>query len=218
MNKKVIVACCDTRVREFVVTGMGKFLDESSIIVCRTEFELYNFIAESKDTVIIFDKFFLGYLLSYQFLRLKVLNDEVSTYFVEVGNCSLYFGLRVYDLGTNGFIANIENETVRNEKFKMILEGYTVFPSEIIQSLRTGNKVQIDKKIYSEVTAREMEVGLYLGMGKSRKEICSLTGLTASCISQHIYRLSKKVGFKHEKDYEMLCRQALKMKGGCIAI
>ena len=108
MIKKVIVACCDDEVRRIVKEGLQNLIPENGIFICHSNADLYECTKYSEDTAVIFDKFFLGYVLSYQFLRLKVLNESILAYFVELGECSRYFGLRIHELGINGLIPFIE--------------------------------------------------------------------------------------------------------------
>jgi len=206
--KNVIIACCDKEVKKILISEVTKHFGEKNVFICDCKNDMGMFTKYAKDTAIIFDKYFLGYILSYQFLRLKVINDSILTYFVEVGECSRYFGLRLHELGTNGFISEIEDSNVLKTSLMQIQTGMTIYPNVIMQSIEDEDYL-LDKKCITEVTPKEMEIGLYLGMGKSQKEICFYTGLSKQAVSTHIHRLKRKIGYKKPKDYELLNQQAL---------
>jgi DNA-binding NarL/FixJ family response regulator len=207
--KKVLLACCDMNVRQLISNSLLKLMPESSVLTCKNDAEMYAFIKEAENTAIIFDKFFLGYVLSYQILRLKIINDKILAYFAETGDCSKYFGLRVHNLGINGLISHIEKKDCLKKALQTILTGTNTFPEVVTRSIE-DNDYLLDKKSYSEVTEREMAVGMYLGMGKTQKEISYLTGMSTQAICIHVHRLRRKIGYKMPSDYEMLNKVALK--------
>lgn len=209
MIKKIIVACCDEEVREIVLNGLENNKGNQQVLVCKTDAELYEMIKYEPNVAIIFDKFFLGYVITYQLLRLKAINSSINTYFVEKGEGSLYFGLRVYELGTGGFIPDIENKEVFKQFASKISAGLKQYPDEILDTISDGDYI-FDKKCFTEVTAKEMEIGMYMGMGKSQKEISFLTGMSPKAVSLHTYRLKRKIGYKMPTDYEKLNRQCFK--------
>lgn len=210
MIKKVIVACCDDEVRRIVKEGLQNLIPENGIYICHGNADLYECTKYSEDTAVIFDKFFLGYVLSYQFLRLKVLNESILAYFVELGECSRYFGLRIHELGINGLIPFIERPEALKAGLRKIISGLNSYPEMITRSIE-DNDYLLDKKCCSEVTAREMEIGMYLGMGKSQKEISFITGLTAQAVNTYVHRLRRKIGYKNPNDYVLLNKQALRV-------
>ncbi len=207
--KKVIIACSDEYVKNIMVEGFEKFLPKDRIFVCKTEFDMTQMLIESEDTAIIFDKFFLGFVLTYQILRLKVINEKILAYFVETGECSKYFGLRVYDLGIQGLIPYIEVKSKLKIELEKVIQGIKTFPEPVMRSIEE-NDYLLERKSFTEVTEKEMEIGLYLGMGKSQKEICYLTGMSAQAVCTHTCRLRRKIGYKDPSDYTRLSRQALK--------
>lgn len=209
MMKKVIIGCSDEFVRNIIIDGFKRVLPENKILVCNNELEIYRALQDSEDTVTVFDKYFLGYILSIQIMRLRVINQKILTYFVETGECSKYFGLRVYDLGIDGLIPFIEKKAFLNQELDKVVQGLKTFPEDVIRSIE-DNAYLLDRKSFSEVTEKEMTIGLYLGMGKTQKEICYLTGMSVQAVSIHTCRLRKKIGYKDPSDYSRLCGQAMK--------
>lgn len=207
MLKKVIVGCRDEEVKKIVYDGLKKCLPEQGICICETHADLYELAKYEDEVAIIFDKYFLGYVLTYQYYRIKVLNDKALTYFVETGECSRYFGLRIHELGINGLISFIENKDILKVGLTRIISGLNSYPETIVKSIEE-NDYLLDKKCCSEVTGREMTIGMYLGLGKSQKEICYLTGLTAQAVNTYIHRLKRKIGYKNPNDYALLNKQA----------
>lgn len=209
MIKKIIVACCDEEVRDIVLSGLENHKGNQQVLVCKTDAELYEMTKYEENAAIIFDKYFLGYVMTYQLLRLKAINSSINTYFVEKGEGSIYFGLRVYELGSCGFISDIEKKDVLKDFTTRMQSGLKVYSEKLLETIDEGDYV-FEKKSYSEVTPREMEIGMYLGMGKSQKEISYLTGISPQSVSMHIHRLKHKIGYKKPTDYEKLNRQCFK--------
>ncbi len=213
MVKKLIVACCDDEVRNIVVVNGSAIFGENQISICKSWLEMYEMIRYAEDTAVIFDKYFLGYVLTYPLLRMKILNEAILPYFVEIGECSIYFALRIYELGSNGFIPCIERKDVFKNNFLKIKEGRKTFPESVMRSIEDDDYL-LDRKCITEVTASEMAIGMYIGMGKSQKEICYITGLSKQTVSLHTHRLKRKIGYKRPTDYNLLDMQYWKHKGG----
>ena len=213
MINNVIVACTDNEVRKIVVDNASAIFGEKQIQICENYKDMYEKSKYAKDTAIIFDKFFLGYVISYRLIGLKTLNQELVCYFVEIGECSRYFGLRIYGLGTNGFIPDIENEEVWKKLYTVLQNGLRSFPEPILESIKRRD-CNLDERSVSEVTENEMQIGMCLGMGKNQKEIGTITGLSQTAISVYTHRLKKKIGYKNPNDYFLLNRQFFNNKTG----
>lgn len=213
MINNVIVACSDNEVRRIVFDKTSVIFGEKKIQICKNYNDMYEKSKYAKDAAIIFDKYFLGYVISYRLTGLKTLNHGLIFYFVEIGECSRYFGLRIYGLGTNGFIPDIENEEVWKNLNNVLQNGSRTFPEPILESIRKRD-CNLDERSVSEVTANEMQIGMYLGMGKSQKDICSITGFSQTAISVYTHRLKRKIGYKNPNDYFLLNRQFFNNKMG----
>ena len=213
MINNVIVACCDEEVKKIVVDNASAIFGEKKIQICKNYNDMYEKSKYAKDAAIICDKYFLGYLISYRLTGLKALNHGLVFYFVEIGECSRYLGLRLYGLGTNGFIPYIENQEVWKKLNTVLQNGSRIFPEPILESIKKRD-CNLDERSVSEVTAKEMQVGMYLGMGKNQKEIGSITGFSQTAISVYTHRLKRKIGYKNPKDYFLLNRQYFDNKIG----
>lgn len=205
MVKKIIVCCIDEDVKSIVLKGFSSLMGENQITVCRNVYELHNSCRYANDTAVIFDKYFLGYVLSYELIRLKYLNDKLLTYFVELGDCSHYLAMRVHQLGVEGFIPQIENEEYFKNSINNIKSGMRLYPDQILKSFEDGDYL-LDQKSISEVTEKEMQIGLYLGNGFTQKELCYITGLSKQTVSCYTRRLKRKIGYKKPDDFTLLCK------------
>ena len=208
MVKNIIVACCDDEVKKIVVGNASAIFGEKQVYICKNYNDMYEKARYTQNAAIIFDKYFLGYVISYALTRLKILNKTLRCYFVEIGECSRYFGLRVYGLGTDGFITDIEKDSVWKNNSVKLHEGTRTFPEPVLKSIREKDYI-LDKKSITEVTSTEMEIGMYLGMGKNQKEICYLTGLSKTSVYVYVHRLKRKIGYKQPADYNLLNQQVL---------
>ncbi len=213
MVKNIIVACCDDEVKKIVVGNASAIFGEKHVYVCKNYFDLYEKSKYAQDTAVFFDKYFLGYVISYAITRLRIANRTLRCYFVEIGECSVFFGVRVYTLGTDGFISDIEDDLVWKKNSVQIHQGDKTFPEEVLRSAKRPD-CTMDRKSISEVSATEMQIGMYLGMGKSQKDICSITGFSQTAISVYTHRLKRKIGYKNPNDYFLLNRQFFNNKMG----
>ncbi len=210
MIKKVFIGVCEEITKKTIIDGLLSINPKIEIIDGTTDDDIFYHLKSAEESVVIFDKYFLSYVLKFKLRSLKVINSKLRIYFCELGNCSRFFGLRVYDTGANGFIANIEQKEEFKEKLNLVLEGIRCYPEEVLDGIK-NNEHLLERKSCSEITEREMEVGLYLGQGKSIKEICDLTNNAAGTVSTHICRLKRKIGYKTMNDFKLLNNQLIKI-------
>lgn len=209
MIKKVFIGVCEEITKKTIVEGIFAFQPKAEIIDGTDDADLFYHLKSAEEAVVLFDKYFLSYVLKYKLKSLSVLNPKLRIYFCELGNCSRYFGLRVHDIGVKGFITNIENTELFKKKLNYVFEGITCFPDEVLESIR-NNEHLLERKSCSEITEREMEIGLYLGQGKTLKEISELTNNASGTVGTHIHRLKRKIGFKNMNDFKLLNNQLIK--------
>lgn len=209
MVKKVFIGVCEEITKKTIIEGILSINQKMEIIDGSTDSDLFFHLKSAEEAVVIFDKYFLSYVLRFKLRSLKVMNPNLRIYFCEMGNCSRFFGLRLYDIGVNGFVTNIEQKEKFRQKLNLVLEGLRCYPEEVLDGIK-NNEHLLERKSCSEITEREMEVGLYLGQGKTIKEICDLTQNATGTISTHICRLKRKIGFKDMNDFKMLNNQLIK--------
>lgn len=206
MVTKVLIACCDNEIKMRVKKSFSSVMGENKVTVCSNLLQIHRLIQFKNDIAIVFDKYYLGYVISYELTRLKFLNPRLLTYFVEMGDCSHYFGLRINQLGVDGLISNIEDEAFFKNAIAKVQSGMKVYPESIIKSIESGDFL-LDKQNYSEVTEGEMKVGLYTWDGLTQKEISFKTGLSRQTVSTYIYRLRRKIGYSKPKDLDLLTKR-----------
>ena len=206
MVTKVLIACCDNEIKMRVKKSFSSVMGENKVTVCSNLLQIHRLIQFKNDIAIVFDKYYLGYVISYELTRLKFLNPRLLTYFVEMGDCSHYFGLRINQLGVDGLISNIEDEASFKNAIAKVQSGMKVYPESITKSIESGDFL-LDKQNYSEVTEGEMKVGLYTWDGLTQKEISFKTGLSRQTVSTYIYRLRRKIGYSKPKDLDLLTKR-----------
>lgn len=206
MITKVLIACCDNEIKMRVKKSFSSVMGENKIIVCNSLIQIHSLIQYEDAIAVVFDKYYLGFVISYELIRLNFLNPRLLTYFVEMGDCSHYFGLRINQLGVDGLISNIENETSFKNAVLKVQNGMKLYPVSITNSIESGDYL-LDKQNYSEVTEGEMKVGLYTWDGLSQKEISYKTGLSRQTVSTYIYRLRRKIGYSKPKDLDLITKR-----------
>lgn len=209
----VVIACCDEEIRNVVKKGVSSVMGENRVKVCNSIYELHNLIKyEKNETAIIFDKYFLGYVVSYELVRIRFLNDKLLTYFVDLGDVSYYFGMRVHELGVDGFIPGIEDRDYFRKCVQMIQSGAKYYPESIQRAFEEKNHVE--REFISEVKPVEMYIGLCISQGCNAKQICSFTGLSKASVSRYKKRLINKTGYSKPGDLEILNKRYFRRNPG----
>ena len=67
----VVIACFDEEIRKITRKGFSSVFGENQIKVCGNIAELNCWIQDKTDIALIFDKYFLGYMISYELIRLR---------------------------------------------------------------------------------------------------------------------------------------------------
>lgn len=213
MINKIVVACCDIEIQNIVKETVSSVIGDKNVIICKSIFEIHNAIKYQNDIAIIFDKYFLGFVISYELVRIHYLNDKVLTYFVDLDDVSHYFAMRIHQLGVDGFIPNIEDKGFFKKSVLQIQSGKKVYPEAVTRSFEEEDYL-LDRDSISEVTTTEMEIGLYLSKGFCTKEIAYRTGYQANTVCRYIKRLKRKIGYFKPGDLELLCKKNFKQLPG----
>ncbi|MDY4832565.1 MAG: hypothetical protein SO161_08535 [Treponema sp.] len=213
MINKIVVACCDVEIQNIVKETVSSVIGDKNVIICKSIFEIHNAIKYKNDIAIIFDKYFLGFVISYELVRIHYLNDKVLTYFVDLDDVSHYFAMRIHQLGVEGFIPNIENKEYFKKSVLQIQSGKKLFPASVTRSFDEDDYL-LDREFISEITVTEMEIALYLSKGYCAKEICYRTGFKPGTVSRYTKRLKRKIGFYKPGDLELLCKRYFNQSAG----
>ena len=203
MVNNVVIACGDEEIRKLTKKGFSSVFGENQVNVCNTISEIHKLTKYASETAVIFDKYFLGYVISYEIIRLKFINKNLVYYFVDKSDVSHYFGMRIYELGADGFIPNIEDNEYFKNCIRQIRSGIKVFPDAIQRSFKEDDYL-LDKYCISEVSFIEMQIGIYLSFGFSQKQICYATGLSKSTVCNYIRQLKRKIGYSKPGDLALL--------------
>ena len=208
--KKIIIAVCDDFTKEIITHCAKAAMPSLQIVDGSNDTDIIYHLKSAEDDIVIFDKYFLSYVLRFKMTALRVYNRKLRIIFVEQGDCSRFFGLRVYDLKADGFICNIRNKKEFVNKLRNIFSGEKIFPEEVLDSLDSNEHLRF-RKYCSEITEMELEIGMYLGEGKSIKQISGLVSASEGAVGIHISRLKKKIGFESMKDFSVLNKQLEKI-------
>lgn len=208
--KQVIIGTCDEFTKEIIRHCVHAVNPTLQIIDGSNDTDIIYHLKSAEDDIVFFDKFFLSYVLKFKIKALRVYNNKLRIVFCEQGNCSTYFGLRIHKLNADGFISNIENTKEFTKVMREVLGGVTYYPDDVKTSLNK-NVHLLSPKYCSEVTEVELEIGMYLGQGKSVKEISTLTNMQMPTVSAHINRLKHKIGYDCMNDFAVLNRQLEKI-------
>lgn len=209
MIKSCYVACYDDAIKNIIIQGIKSINSHLDIVNVDNEGDLIFKLNCGDEVTVFFDKYFLGYILKYKLKHYKVLNPKANIVFVEKGYCPIYFGLRLHCLGVNGFICNIEESKTLPGPLMKALEKIECYPEEVLDSIRNNEHI-LERKSCSEITEKELEIGLYMGQGKTLKEICSLMdNMAIGTAGSHMNRLRKKIGYKNVIDLMILNKRSM---------
>ncbi len=204
--KNVFVATTDDCAREIIKNCVKKVFPNVQVIDGMNDAEALYHLKYDEGNAIFFDRLYLSYVLKYKLKALKVLNKNIRIYFCEAGDCSPYFGIRVYELKADGFISNIERTDEFIKKLRIIYSGRNYYQEEIFDYLNQNARIN-ERKACTEVTEMEYQVGLLVGQGLQLKEIGDRLGITIGAVGNHIHWLKKKIGFKNFNDFVVLNQQ-----------
>ena len=213
MIKKILLASVDDDVRAIMRKGCSSQLGEKNVQICKTCAELNIFSKFAEQTAIIFDKYFLGYVISYELIRLKTMNPSLLIYFAEVGNISESYAVRVCQYQVDGYICNVEDSANLQNKILNIKDGMKLVPADVSKTLK-GMNLFMDGKCVSELSEREVQIAVLLGKGLTQKEIAYELKLTAATVSQNVTRIKKKIGYSSPRDFFLLNDSYWKNTGG----
>lgn len=209
----VVVACYDEEIKKIARKGFSSVFGENQVKICSCIVELESIVRDESNVALIFDKYFLGYVISFELIKLKFLNENFLTYFVDKNDCAHYFGMRVHELGAEGFIPRIEDSENFKKSIYQVQAGMKVYPESIQRSFAEDDYL-LDRSFISEVTFPEMKIGLYTSMGLCQKEICYSLGLSKSTVSESIRHLKRKIGYSKPGDWDLLFKSYLTNNSG----
>ena len=204
----IIIASTDDVTRQAIQAAV-KIASRCSDVIDGTSDEnlLFDLKTACENDIVIFDKLFLSYFLKEKLNFLRFYNPKLRIFFCELGNPSRFFGYRLHMLNVNGFIANIENKEETAKIISNILCGENYYPETIKDGLKKRDNLGENKQFCTEVSLKEMLVGLYLGDGRSIQEVGKVIERNDNNVSSHLKRLKRKVGYKDMKDLVILNEQ-----------
>lgn len=204
MFNKVIISMCDECVKKLTMERVCKVLPGTEVIDGSKDMEIFYHLQNPDDNVLlIFDRLFMGYILKYKMEFLRSINPRMKIIFVETGFCVLELGLRLWEVGADGFICEIEDEKIFNTGINKIISGAKYFPEIVHTDVKTGNN-QNNRRVSLELTDSEYIVGVYLGKGYTLKEISYATNIPYSTVKTSSSVMKRKIGFKSANDLMIL--------------
>ena len=207
---KVIIATCDDFTKETIKRCVHAVNPSLQIIDGSNDTNLLYHLKSAEDDIVFFDKFFLGYILKFKIKALRIYNRNLRIFFCEKGSCSTYFGLRIHDLKVDGLISNISNSLEFEKTLRIVFSGKSYYPEYVDKAIEKN--VQLRSRNYcAEITEAEMAIGMYLGEGKSSKEISELLNLSYNSVRTLLHRLKYKIGYESMNDFAVLNRQLEKI-------
>ena len=172
----------DDVTKMLTINCVKKLLPEAQIIDGSTDMEIYYYLHNADDKILlIFDRFFNGYILKYKLMYYRSLNEQMKIIFVEYGYCVSELGLRLYEAKADGFICEIEKEAEFTKSLNTIIDGGKYFPEVVKAQVDSGEK-EDKKRISHELTDREYQIAIYKGKGFTNKEISFALGITDDCV------------------------------------
>ena len=201
MNQTVVVCCCDSITKDYIISDLNTLNPNMDILVVNNEKELAVLLAKYRNITVYLDKFVLGFFLKEEFSKLKAINPEAFFVYVETGECPVFFGLRIHNIGINSFICGIENIKNVKKPFLMTFQQIEYYP-EAVQKAFKDIYFTKDRHLYSEVTPKEYQIAIFIVKGLSLKEISAKSdNIALGTVSKHNSRLKNKTGSKSLRDF-----------------
>lgn len=124
--------------------------------------------------------------------RIKSLQEKTRVLFLSSKSESFYAG-RAIRAGANGFVSKRKDLNDIYNAVKMILSGYSFFPSDPLNFI---NNINAQKGVLNDMplSNREVTVLRYLANGLSNKEIAEQLLLSNKTISAHKANIYSKLG------------------------
>ncbi|BDC93618.1 hypothetical protein [Treponema bryantii] len=205
--KNVFISTTDECAREIIKCSVKKVFPQAQVIYDMNDTEALYHLKYDAGNAIFFDRLYMSYVLKFNIAALKTMNESNKIYFCESGDCSPYFGIRLYDLKVDGFMSNIERVDDFVKKLKVISTGRPYFQQEVFDYLENRHVRKNERKAITEVTDLEYQIGLLLGQGYQLKDISDRLHISLSAVGNHIHWLKKKIGYKCMNDFAILNKQ-----------
>lgn len=202
--KKVIICMTDEWTKKLTKELVERYMRGAQVIDGTNDQEIFYYLQKlGDDILLIFDRLFMGFILKYKIMYLRSINQNMKIIYCECGNCITEFGLRLWELGVDGFICGIEKEISFPKAIDKICNGDRTFPEIISDMVKSGEKE--DRRRNSlELTDSEYLVGMYMGKGYNTKEISGVTGLTIDSVRTLSSTMKRKIGYKGPNDLIVL--------------
>ncbi|CAI8768373.1 MULTISPECIES: fimbria biosynthesis transcriptional regulator FimZ [Kosakonia] len=124
--------------------------------------------------------------------RIKAIRENVNVLFLSSKSESFY-AARAIRAGANGFVSKRKELNDIYNAVKMILAGYSFFPSETLSYISQPSKRKGEQRDMP-LSNREVTVLRYLANGLSNKEIAEQLLLSNKTISAHKSNIFSKLG------------------------
>ncbi len=204
MNKKVIIACYDSKVRRYLKNAFKDNKVVSDVIECDYPRQILLKVHNSETAPLVFcDKYFYGYKLKDHIKQLKRCNERSRICFCEEKKCSRYFGIRINYLQGDGYIAHAENESHLQEEIAKLMQGQQVFAEEIKDDIRT-NLIYVEQKNYTDISDDQYDIAYYLGEGYTQSEIADILHKSENTIHVQVGIIRNKIAYKCPRDFSIL--------------
>ena len=136
--------------------------------------------------------------------RIKQIQSTVKVLFLSSKSECFYAG-RAIQAGANGFVSKCNDQNDIFHAVQMILSGYTFFPSETLNYIKSGdaanlliyiksNKCSTNSSTVTVLSNREVTILRYLVSGLSNKEIADKLLLSNKTVSAHKSNIYGKLG------------------------
>lgn len=190
--------------------SLKEFCRISEVMDCENEDGLWKVLSDITDaeSVILFDKFFLGYFIGHKINEIKYHHKERRICFFERGDCHPFFCLRVHEFKADSFISNIEKPEHMKVELSKVIAGIPTYPEEVKNYLRVITS--LDKRNFGEVTRQEEMVGVRIGDGLSQKQVSIELGTAAQTVNTQFTYLKNKIGYENDANLSLLNRQTFR--------
>lgn len=193
MKKTVIVACFDEEVKRIIKNGFSECRLIKDFVECISEKEVLMNSRQTEESIIFTDKYFYGYMFENKIFELKYFNPKCFICFCDSGDCLVHYGLRLYTLKADAYIADIQKTDHLVKELRTVMAGVKTFPERVQRDI--DNKLAgYEKKEVSDITLLEERIAAMLGSGMNQMEIGYELHMKKQTVSNHVTNIRRKTG------------------------
>lgn len=196
ISERIIIG---SRNRNFVndlSDAVLKVAPNADIVTLESKTNLIDEIANTKRIFVLCDKFFFGINPKKKLMSLRMFNSNIRFAVCDYTTQQQMFAYRLYKIGFDGFINEIENSDFLVSALKTYFQRGKYYPTVIYEDIRSAKYLGF-YEFLGDISDIEFEIGIKRIFGFTAKEI---GGKNPNKIDVQFHRFKKKIGIVNSID------------------